>query len=71
MIHLAGLDERVARTAYPWVEALRAAGKTVTYHGYDGVNHAFHNDTSEQRYDKAAADLAWKRTVRFFKRHLG
>ena len=70
MIHLAMLDERVNRTAFPWVEALRAAGKTVAYHGYDGVNHAFHNDTSAERYDKAAAELAWKRTLAFFRRHL-
>ena len=71
MIHLAGLDERVNRSAYPWITALRAAGKTVTYHEYDGVNHAFNNDTSAERYDKAAAELAWGRTLRFFKRHLG
>ena len=70
MIHLAGLDKRVAETAFPWIEALRKAGKTVAYHGYDGVNHAFNNDTSAERYDKPAADLAWGRTVRFFKRYL-
>lgn len=71
MIHLAGLDERVNRTAFPWVEALRAAGKAVTYHGYDGVNHAFHNDTSAERFDRTAAELSWRRTLRFFHRHLG
>ncbi|WP_118857574.1 dienelactone hydrolase family protein [Sphingomonas mesophila] len=71
MIHLAGLDERVNRTGFPWVEALRSAGKPVTYWGYDGVNHAFHNDTSAERYNRAAADLSWQRTLRFFKRHLG
>ena len=70
MIHLAGLDKRVAETAFPWIAALRQAGKSVAYHGYDGVNHAFNNDTSAERYDKAAADLAWGRTVRFFRRHL-
>jgi len=70
MIHLAGLDKRVAETAFPWIAALRKAGKSVAYHGYDGVNHAFNNDTSAERYDKAAADLAWGRTIRFFKRHL-
>ena len=37
---------------------------------YDGANHAFNNDTSVERYDKAAATLAWGRTVAFFKRHL-
>jgi len=71
LIHLAGLDSRVAQTAFPWIEALRAAGKPVTYHGYDGVNHAFNNDTSAERYNKEAADLAWQRTISFFKRHLG
>ena len=71
MIHLAGLDKRVAETAFPWIEALRKAGKSVAYHGYDGVNHAFNNDTSAERYDKPAADLAWGRTVRFFHRYLG
>ena len=70
LIHHAGLDDRIAQTLWPWVSALRAAGKTVTYQKYDGVNHAFNNDTSAERYDKAAADLAWGRTVRFFKRYL-
>ena len=71
MIHLAGLDTRVAATAWPWITALRAAGKRVTYFKYDGVDHAFNNDTSAQRYNQPAADLAWKRTLRFFRRHLG
>lgn len=70
LIHLAGLDERVNRTGFPWVEALRKAGKPVTFHLYEGVNHAFNNDTSAERYDKAAADLAWRRTLAFLARHL-
>lgn len=70
-IHLAGLDERVNRTAFPWVTALRNAGKTVRFYLYDGVNHAFNNDTSAERYNKEAADLAWRRTLAFFRRHLG
>ncbi len=69
-IHDAGLDNRVNATSFPWVEALRAAGKTVRFYLYDGVNHAFNNDTSAERYDKPAADLAWKRTLAFFRRHL-
>ena len=71
IIHLAGLDERVARTAYPWITALRAADKDVAYFGYDNVHHAFNNDTSAERYNKAAADLAWERTLRAFRKHLG
>jgi carboxymethylenebutenolidase len=38
---------------------------------YPGVNHAFNNDTGGARYDKVAADLAWERTLAFFKRELG
>jgi carboxymethylenebutenolidase len=69
-IHLAGLDDRVNGTGFPWVTALREAGKTVKFYLYEGVNHAFHNDTSAERYNKAAADLAWRRTLAFFKQHL-
>jgi carboxymethylenebutenolidase len=71
MIHHAGLDARIAQSLWPWVAALRTAGKPVTYFNYEGANHAFNNDTSAERYDKAAAELAWQRTMRFFKRHLG
>ena len=71
LIHHAGTDARVAQTLFPWVTALRAAGKPVTYQGYDGAHHAFNNDTSAERYNKEAAELAWGRTVRFFKRQLG
>ena len=71
LLHHAGTDERVARTMFPWVTALRAADKPIIYQAYDGADHAFNNDTSAERYDKAAADLAWGRTMRFFKRHLG
>ena len=71
LIHLAGNDQRVNATALPWAEALKAAGKRVTSHVYPGVEHAFHNDTSTERYDEAAAKLAWSRTIDFFKAHLG
>ena len=70
LIHDAGLDDRVNSTSFPWVEALRAAKKPVKFYLYDGVNHAFNNDTSSERYNKAAADLAWKRTLDFFHLHL-
>jgi carboxymethylenebutenolidase len=38
---------------------------------YPGANHAFNNDTNAARYDKEAADLAWKRTQAFLRKHLG
>lgn len=70
LIHHAGLDERVAQTLVPWANALRGAGKPVTLHTYEGANHAFNNDTSAERYNKTAADLAWQRTLAFFAKHL-
>ncbi len=69
-LHYAGLDERVNKTGFPWRDALAAAGKTVDAHVYPGVNHAFHNDTSAERYDASAAKLAWQRTLDFFGRRL-
>ena len=71
LLHHAGLDQRVAESLFPFVTALRAAGKTVTFQVYDGTNHAFNNDTSAERYNKEAADLAWGRTIRFFRKYLG
>lgn len=68
--HLAGLDERVNRTGFPWISALRDAGKTARFHLYEGANHAFNNDSSAERFDPDAAALAWKRTLAFLRRHL-
>ncbi|HEX2764596.1 MAG TPA: dienelactone hydrolase family protein [Allosphingosinicella sp.] len=70
MLHYAGLDERVNATGLPWRDALQSAGKTVEAYVYPGVNHAFHNDTSAERYNEAAATLAWQRTLAFLKRRL-
>ena len=36
---------------------------------YPGTQHGFNNDTTP-RYDKAAAALAWQRTMDFFKKNL-
>ena len=65
MIHLPEKDARVAQTVTPWIAALKAAGKSVAAFTYPGVDHAFNNDSSAARYDKAAADLAWQRTTAF------
>jgi carboxymethylenebutenolidase len=70
LIHLAERDQRVNATALPWVEALKAAGKNVASIVYSGVEHAFHNDTSAERYNKAAAGQAWSATLDFFRTHL-
>lgn len=71
LLHFAGLDERVTPGGLKWAEALRKAGKTVSEFVYPGVNHAFNNDTSADRYNKPAADLAWQRTLAFFHKYLG
>ena len=70
LLHYAGLDERINSGIDAYRAALEANGKTFEIHVYEGVNHAFNNDTSAARYDKAAADLAWQRTVAFFKTYL-
>jgi len=70
LLHYAGLDERINAGIDAYREALQAAGKDFTIHVYEGVNHAFNNDTSEARYDKAAAELAWQRTVDFLRAKL-
>jgi carboxymethylenebutenolidase len=71
MLHYAGLDERINAGIPAYEAALKAAGKTYVIHVYEGANHAFNNDTNAARYDKAAADQAWARTVAFLKQHLG
>ncbi|MCC5779373.1 dienelactone hydrolase family protein [Nitratireductor sp. B36] len=70
LLHYAGLDERINAGIDAYRTALEEAGKDFTIHVYEGVNHAFNNDTSEARYDKEAADLAWERTVAFLKEQL-
>ncbi|CAN5294657.1 dienelactone hydrolase family protein [soil metagenome] len=70
LLHYAGTEAHVAATGVPWVAALKAAGKDVTDYTYDGVDHAFNNDTAPERYNAAASNLAWERTVAFLHAHL-
>jgi len=70
MLHYGGLDERINAGIPAYREALEKNGKTFEIFVYEGVNHAFNNDTSSARYDKAAADLAWGRTIGFFRTNL-
>jgi carboxymethylenebutenolidase len=71
MLHYAGLDERINAGIADYEAALKAAGKAYELHMYEGVNHAFNNDSNAARYNKAAADLAWGRTVAFLRKHAG
>jgi carboxymethylenebutenolidase len=70
MLHYAGLDEPVNAGLPAYEAALKAASKTYEVHMYQGANHAFNNDTNAARYNKEAADLAWSRTMAFFRKHL-
>ena len=69
LLHYAALDERINAGWPDYEKALKANHKEFTAYIYPGVNHGFHNDTTP-RYDEAAASLAWKRTIDFFKKNL-
>jgi carboxymethylenebutenolidase len=70
LIHYAGLDTRINEGWPTFEKALKASGKSYEAFTYPDVNHGFHNDTTP-RYDKKAAELAWERTLAFFKMNLG
>lgn len=69
MMHNASLDTRIMEGLAPFEAALKANGKKYESFVYPNVNHGFHND-STPRYDKPAAELAWNRTIDFFKQYL-
>lgn len=69
LIHQAELDTRLVSGLPAYEEALKANGKTYEAFVYPKTNHGFHNDTTP-RYDKAAAELSWDRTLAFFRKHL-
>jgi carboxymethylenebutenolidase len=68
-LHYAGLDTRVNEGWPAYETALKANNKKYEAYMYPDVNHGFHNDTTP-RFDKAAAELAWQRTVDFFKKYV-
>ena len=70
LLNYAGLDQRINAGIPAFEAALKEHGKTYTLYMYEGANHAFNNDTSAERYNEAAAKLAWQRTVDFFKETL-
>ncbi len=66
LLHYAGLDERINAGIPAYEAALKGANIEHTIHIYEGAQHAFNNDTSDARYNKAAAELAFSRTIAFF-----
>jgi carboxymethylenebutenolidase len=69
LIQLAENDERINAMWPDYEAALKAHGVTYQMHAYPGTQHGFHNN-STPRYHEAAAELAWERTIAFFKQHL-
>ncbi|MPZ11409.1 MAG: dienelactone hydrolase family protein [Kiloniellaceae bacterium] len=70
LLHYAGLDERINAGIPGFEAALKSNGVNYDLFVYDDANHAFNNDTNAARYDAKAADVAWSRTVNFFKENL-
>ncbi len=71
LLQYAETDENINKGIAAYEAALKANNKTYTLQIYPGTQHAFNNDTGAARYNKAAADLAWSRTLAFFAQHLG
>ena len=70
LLHYAGNDERINKGIPEFETALKNAKIEYHIYMYEGAQHAFNNDTNPERYNKEAADLAWKRTIEFFKEKL-
>jgi len=70
LLHYAGLDERINKGIPAYESALKAAGVNYQIYMYEAAKHAFNNDTNLERYNKEAAELAWQRTISFFKEKL-
>ena len=70
LLHYAGNDERINRGIPAFEEALKKTKVEYKIYVYEGAGHAFNNDTSPDRYNREAAELAWKRTLAFFKEKL-
>jgi carboxymethylenebutenolidase len=70
LCHYAGEDARINQGIPEFENAMKKAGIDYKIYIYEGAQHAFNNDTNPTRYHKEAAELAWKRTVAFFKEKL-
>jgi carboxymethylenebutenolidase len=67
--HYAELDRNLSTSSAAAIPALIAARKTFGYNIWEGVGHAFNNDTGAA-YNAAVACEAWTKTLAFFNRHL-
>ena len=66
LVHHGSEDARLVAAWPEYEAALKAAGVKYEGHIYPGAVHGFNNDATPARYNKAAADAAWKRTIEWF-----
>jgi carboxymethylenebutenolidase len=71
LLQYAETDAGVNAGIAAYEEALKANNKKYVKHVYPGTQHAFNNDAGGARYNKEQAEVAWGRTIAFFKEHLG
>jgi len=69
-VHHGELDMRLASAWPAYEQALKAANVTNEGHIYPGAVHGFNNDATPERYNKAAADAAWNRTIEWFNKYV-
>ena len=70
LVHHGEQDTRLAAGWPAYDDALKAAGVTHEGYVYPGAGHGFNNDATPARYNKAAADQAWKRTIAWFNKYV-
>jgi carboxymethylenebutenolidase len=69
LVHHGELDTRTAASWGPYETALKASGVPCEGHIYPGAVHGFNCDATPERYNKAAADFAWNRTIEWFNKY--
>ena len=70
LLQYAGLDEGINKGIPAYEEALKKASIDYKIYMYEGAQHGFNNDANPARYNKEAAELAWKRTLSFLREKL-
>jgi len=70
LVHHGETDTRLVQAWPAYEAALKGAGVTYEGYVYPGAGHGFNNDATPARYNKAAAEQSWQRTVAWFNKHL-
>jgi carboxymethylenebutenolidase len=70
LVHHGSEDKRLVDAWPAYEAAMKAAGVRHEGYIYPNAVHGFNNDATPQRYNKAAADLAWTRTIGWFNKHV-